>query len=91
MKTATGNKGQQGNKGGSKTMKPQNKDDMDSRKAKVGGKDNTAKMKGGEKVKTKNPGKSAPKKAAAKTGNQTPKGPAKKGAKKAGKKTTTKK
>jgi|GEM_PF-6580768 len=87
MKTARSNNTRQNKQAAtSKTPKPQNKDDMDSRKAKVADKDRTAKKEGGEKMKTKNPGKQPDKKDGAKTGNSTPKAPAKKTAKKAAKK-----
>ena len=82
MKTARSNQSQQNKSGMTKKARPENKDNLDSRKAKVADKDRTAKIDKDEKVKTKNPGKKAPEKMPAKTGNKTPKKPAKKAAKK---------
>lgn len=82
MKTGGSNQTQQKKQGMSKKERPENKDDMDSRKSKVADKERTAKTEGGEKVKTKNPGKQSSKAAAADTVNKTPKKAVRKAAKK---------
>jgi hypothetical protein len=72
MKTARSNKTQQSKQGMSKKPRPENKDDMDSRKSKVGDKDRTAKAGKNEKAKTKNPPvKKSMKKAIKKQGKVT--------------------
>jgi len=55
MKTARSGNTQQNKQAPSKKPRPENKDDLDSRKAKVKSKDRTAKTGKDEKVKTKKP------------------------------------
>jgi hypothetical protein len=74
MKTARSNNTRQNKQAAtSKRPKPQNKDDMDSRKSKVADKDRTAKADKNEKVKTKNPVKKSLKKTVKKEGKVTKK------------------
>jgi hypothetical protein len=57
MKTSRSNPSKQSSQGPSKSPKPNIREDLDSRREKVKGKDNTAKTDKDTKVKTKNPTK----------------------------------